>query len=168
MVSKLINGASHIPVLSFILNTFDIFNVLEFGMGIYSTRFFLFYEIELFSVETDKIWLNKRYNPDYANHHTFLYDIGTETNVFDAEVKNVNLDLIFIDGAKDSRVECTMKSLGKAPIIVQHDTEYTEYNWDAIILPPEYDRFTYKKHNLWTSIIVNTEANASIFGEFCN
>ena len=83
---------------------------------------------------------------DYLNHD--LNSFGAEVEFILGESIEVmqwmdpeQFDLIFVDG--NDRVQCLNDSIGRAPIIVCHDTHQAVQNWKDAIIPDTYKQLTY-------------------------
>ena len=116
-MSRELKHASHLPVLKAIYSFMPFKNVLEFGCGNYSTKFFAEVCERLISIENKDInWYNKIKNE--IKEAEFIFKHGIEAiQIFERDA--VIYDLIFIDGI--NRQECNNASFGRSPIIVVHD-----------------------------------------------
>lgn len=142
--TKLYN--SHLSVLEKILTTFEIGNVLEFGLGIFSTPLFVKYAKKVVSIEQ----MNEKWQEiikaeiKSANWRSFFQP--DPQIVFDCfDNSHSSFDLVFSDG--DPITRCIVANLAmkrNVPFVVLHDAEQIWcYRWDLLDIPPHYSRFNY-------------------------
>ena len=143
---------THLPVLDFLFNKFGIASTLEFGVGYYSTEFFLKQRIQLTSIETDEQWIRRLNLLPNPRHRIIIHPNNNVEEVLDGECRKEEFDLALVDGPRESRWSCVNKLIGRANIIVAHDTENQSYNWDRISLNSNYIRLDYSVLTPWTSI----------------
>lgn len=146
--------ATHLP---FIKKVFSVIEkpklIIEFGMGLYSTEFFIKNSEKTISIEMQsEEWFNNMFNKfgDTVNWEAHLL-LGQNT------YKNFNFskeaDVSFIDGHGESRPECINLMMDlQCPIILAHDTETTSYGWDRVNINNDYNSYTYKGFSVWTTI----------------
>lgn len=144
--------STHLPFLEKIFSLIEKPNlVIEFGMGNYSTNFFIQNSNKVESIEMQsKEWYDNMYEKfkTYDNWSPFMF-IGPD------EYKKHNFlkpDLCFVDGHGNTRPECVnlMIDLG-CPIIIAHDTETATYGWDRVN-QQNYKRYDFKKFDVWSSV----------------
>jgi hypothetical protein len=144
--------STHLPFLEKIFSLIEKPNlVIEFGMGNYSTEFFIKNSNKVESIEMQsKEWYDNMYEKFkvHTNWSPFMF-IGP-----DEYKKHIFLkpDLCFVDGHGDSRPECVnlMIDLG-CPIIIAHDTETESYGWGRVDLK-NYKKYDFKKFDVWSSV----------------
>lgn len=148
---------THFPALKFVFSNFNIKKVFEFGLGLFSTKFFLDLGCELISVEMQDVeWLEKvrkeiRYPDSWKSFYTGV-DISNEI----MELAN-NCDLAFVDGHLNSRPECVNEMFKRnIPVIVAHDFECNVYGWERILIPGNYNRILLDSHPVASTATVTT------------
>ncbi len=164
------NFASHLPIFEKVFATVEIKKVLEFGLGKFSTPFFVKHAELVVSVEQEsKEWYEriKAQNNSANWHPVFQPDPQIVFEQFDA--KNENFDLVFSDGAAETR--CLVANLAmkrNVPVVVLHDTEKVwHYQWNLLSIPANYARFNFRHQkgmNKVTTILAN--ANQSILEQW--
>ncbi len=147
----------HLPALKIIFKYFKgIKNVIEFGMGYFSTEFFIPNNCEVISIEMqDEKWFNIM-KEDIGNYIKWVPIFNYGADNFDELIKNKkDLDLAFIDGHADSRPECVNLCFNKnIPIIIAHDFECPVYGWDRIKVPESYSKFIFNNNNSQTVLFI--------------
>ncbi len=158
------NYSSHLNVLDKIFSSFSINSVLEFGLGMYSTKYFTEHAQYVISVEQES---HEWYDKVRAEIKTPSWGPVFQANpiaVFQYfDYKQIGFDLVFSDGAKDTRCMVANMALErKVPFVVLHDAEHIKwYRWDELIIPAGYHQFYFcckNGHNKTTSIITNKSA----------
>lgn len=154
--------SSHLPLMEKLICNFKPQNVLEFGMGLYSTPYLCFNCPNVTSIEmTTKEWFDKISEVIRTPRWKNLYIPGDFTAVewFRENIEDQSLDLVFVDGNIYSRWDAINACMDKnIPFIVAHDTQETAYRWDKIKLKEPYRMQNYTKHSsgVWTSLIYRT------------
>jgi len=145
--------STHLELLQFI---FDYIgkqkNVVEFGMGNFSTKLLLNNSENLVSIEMQsEDWFNKMVEKFSSNKNWKpLKLLGP--NLYTSCFFN-NTDFAFIDGHGETRPECVnLMFKNKVPVIIAHDTEAGCYGWTRVSEPFEYDSFVFKKHENWSTV----------------
>src|ERR1044072_104888 len=144
---------THLPVLTYLLDTFDVRSVMEFGLGNFSTPFFLSRGVRLTSVETDEGWLRHFVGLPAPNHKVIFHPDPNVHDIFEDVCRNNRYDLALVDGPRTTRWRCVNVLFERATIIVAHDTKSDHYDWHRIILPPGFCKMDYCQSVPWTSII---------------
>ena len=141
------NYASHLHVFERVFATFEIHKVLEFGLGKFSTQFFVDRAEAVVSVEQEsKEWYERlRAQIKAPNWHPiFQPDPRIVFEHFDAHKQN--FDLVFSDGAAVTR--CLVANLAMerdVPAVVLHDAEQVwYYSWNLLNIPASYARFNFR------------------------
>ncbi len=125
--------ASHLPVLRFIGQHFDVWSVLELGSGEFSTKCFLdremFPKLEIFlSLDDDANWA-KKIRKEHGNDARFNQKVITSdaefTGTLYKEIPARKDDVIFVDYSMNAETVCKLAVKGQ--IIVIHDFEYKPY-----------------------------------------
>jgi hypothetical protein len=148
---------THLPFLRFLFQAYEINDVLEFGMGNFSTKFFLFNDCNVCSIEQqEKSWYDKMTSEIKKKNWHPILNLGPEVPVQIID-KLGPVDLAFIDGHMDSRANCVNYLFHKAKMIVAHDFEYEGYNWHKIEVPPDYVKIIYYDGNLQTALFINKQ-----------
>ena len=155
------NYASHLPIFEKVFATFGIKKVLEFGLGKFSTPFFVKHAELVVSVEQEsKEWYERiKAQVNSANWHpVFQPDPQVIFKHFDAN--NQKFDLFFSDGAAETR--CLAANLAmerNVPVVVLHDAEKVwYYQWNLLSIPANYARFNFRHRkgaNKVTTILAN-------------
>jgi len=147
--------SSHLPILNLLFKKFKIRNILEFGMGNFSTVFFRERGFDkLFSVETGKRWAEKFIDDKPDNHFIISYE---KKDLYMIDIME-KFDLCFVDGnPAESRIRCINNNILKSNILVLHDSESPKIKLNNIILPDGYTRFDYIKVLPNTSLIIKDE-----------
>ena len=127
--------ASHIPALELIASCKEIYKVIEFGSGIYSTSHFLNKNVfrhltSLVSFESQEEWyasIKKQYTDNRLNLiHT------TEQDSLKASLEYAPVDLVFVDGkAATMRVPTALNAKHLTSLVVLHDANDQQY-YEAI------------------------------------
>jgi prepilin-type processing-associated H-X9-DG protein len=129
-------------------------NVIEFGMGYYSTDLLLQNSINLISIEMQS---NDCFNTittkfNETTNWTPILKLGaSEYTTVDFPKK---IDLAFVDGHVETRPEC-VNLMGKmgCPIIIAHDTEALDvYGWNRVNLGDKYKSIIYDEYVNWTTL----------------
>ena len=164
------NFASHLPIFEKVFATFEIKKVLEFGLGKFSTQFFVNHAELVVSVEQEsEEWYERiKAQVNSANWHpVFQSDPQVVFEQFDAN--NENFDLVFNNGASETR--CLVANLvmeRNVPVVVLHDAEKVwHYQWNLLSIPSNYSRFNFRHRkgaNKVTTILANS--NQSILEQW--
>lgn len=115
--------ASHLKVLTTVLNTYKPKRVLEYGSGRHSTPLFLSrpHVEKLTVVESDFVWRREL---------TTEYRDDRMTVLVEGYANPRNYDLVFIDDGVNADQRCrTIRNVlsRKHPVVVIHDAEVPEY-----------------------------------------
>lgn len=145
--------ASHLPLLKNLKTLTDYQTVLEFGCGLYSTKFF---------VENCKqVWSVENMHEDWASEvrskikgSNVIYLKGLEA-VESFRHSKANYDLIFVDGT--NRQECVNVSFGRTPLIVVHDLGFKQIKtgWLRSVKKNDYKLFVTYYANPPTALFAN-------------
>ena len=159
------NYASHLQIFEKVFGTFEIKKALEFGLGKFSTPFFVDHAGMVVSVEQEsQDWYEKmKAQINSENWHpVFQPDPRVVFERFDAN--NQNFDLVFSDGAAQTR--CLVANLAmerNVPVVVLHDAEKVwYYQWNLLSIPANYSRFNFRYResvNKVTTILANSSQN---------
>ena len=136
----LLDPGTCIPVLEVAVAVYQIDTVLEFGCGIWSTGCFVRNSKHITSIENVEEWVEfvkKEYN--HKNNLDVIHYTKPMNEYFN-ETKN-SYDLIFIDG--NERKECLQSSFYRSPIIVCHDMHASEFKWQTVNVPSDYNLMLY-------------------------
>ncbi len=100
--------------------------IIEDGGGEHSTALFIHSQAEvIITVEEDPDWKEKL---DRTFGEKDYLDRWWLTDIWDASFRGLKVDLVFIDGKKETRAERANDAFRKkVPIVVIHDTEFTEF-----------------------------------------
>ena len=144
---------SHLKMFKLIFEYKEVNSMIEFGMGDFSTPFFIEnVKEEIISIEMQqKSWYDKIHEQfSKSEKWTGISCIGR----FDFMKLKIykEFDLAFVDGHGDSRPECINFISEFVPSIVVHDTETLSYRWNLIHLPGDYIRVDDIKSRPWTTL----------------
>ncbi len=142
--------STHIHLLRFLMDNFDIKSVVELGIGHYSTPLFRSYlNVTVVSMDSDINWARKFESTN--NKHK----VGAAPLLGFADTVDW-FDLVFVDGnPANERATCVQKLLTKCKILVAHDTEPPgewKYHYGKIELPKDYVRIDDTSQTPWTSV----------------
>lgn len=147
---------SHLPILEKVFRIKQINTVLEFGMGMGSTVFFLNKCKDLTSIEMKNEPWHKKMSDWYTINKTSckfnpILALGPDT------YKNLTYepwyDLIFVDGHGLTRWNVINDMFSRTDLMMAHDTQQPTYQWSRVKLPPGWIWKDIKKFDVWTSII---------------
>jgi len=145
---------THKPVLEAILKHTKIEKVLEFGMGRFSTDFFLGKVKKLVSIEQQNQHYYDMYSKKYTDRNDvdFMFLPGPAYGPEWLRKSKSEFDLIFVDGDAEGRPLAINEAFKKTKIIVSHDTESKMYQWDNIKVPSGWKVVEFKKTIPWTTV----------------
>jgi len=127
---------------------------IEFGMGNYSTDYFIKNSVNTISIEMQsKDWYDNILNKfSQFNNWDAKLLLGPLTY---RNLKTITPDVSFIDGHGDSRPDCVNDMITiNCPVIIAHDTETASYGWHRVN-PMGYKRFDFKEYSVWTTLWTN-------------
>lgn len=156
--------ATHMPMLEALVEfKKKLGNVVEFGMGNYSTKFLLQHSEHLVSFEMQSsdwyqamlrnVFESKcskckiKWTPIWSLNDLHCYKLANQ--MFQ------EVDLVFVDGHQDTRPECANQFMNKAETIIMHDTEY-DYGWKRLKIEGYYS-FDFKKFSNWTTVLTKNQ-----------
>lgn len=147
--------SSHLKILEFIIDKFDIRSVFETGCGDFSTKLFLDKAKKVVSLETqNQSWFEK-INSEFGNKKNYLCNIKLDfKGIYDFLGGLEKFDLCFVDGRCD-RFRQVNYLFKKSNILVAHDTEANIYLWDRVDLPYDFLWIDIVEKEPWTSVITN-------------
>ena len=156
------NYSSHLLVLEKILTSFPVNDVLEFGMGKYSTPFFAARCKSVVSIEQEsKEWYEKTAAEVTSSNWEPLFECNPAM-VFDHFDKmGRRFDLVFSDGSPATRYLVANQAMRRnVPFVVLHDAEKVwYYRWNLLEIPEQYYRFNFRRREgspKTTTILSNT------------
>lgn len=139
--------ATHLPVFEKLFKERKIYKVLEFGCGMFSTKFFTDQGCSVTSIEMQhEEWADKVRQETPANVILCLGPMDWQKLDLDD-----SYDLIFVDGHGDSRPECLMWAKDKTNLIVAHDTEHPYYGWDRADMSG-FTKTVHDELSPWTTV----------------
>lgn len=143
---------SHIYALQFIFEHIRVSNVLECGMGFYSTPFLLDNSDSVTSVEMQDVdWLNKVINT--YGYQTRWHPISCIGEVLEQFILDADFDFVLSDGAAFSRPLIINHFMGKATeTLVGHDTESEWYDWNRVREDLGYYKYTFTDIAPYTTV----------------
>ena len=155
---------THIPILTALFEATEINTVIEFGMGDYSTPFFLRRVQRLVSVEQqDKEWYRRtaeRYaaEPGGCKWAHCYRPVGTDMGL--PLIQQCENDVLgFVDGHHAFRVAAVNAMLEHGlKTVVIHDTGLVDYyKLRELLLPYGYNHYTYRHVKLHPRTTVITQ-----------
>ena len=160
------NYSSHLRVFEKILASFPVNDVLEFGMGKYSTPFFAERCKAVVSIEQEsKEWYDKTVAEVKAPNWEPIFEVNPATvfEHFDKQLRR--FDLVFSDGVPQTRCLIANLAMRRAvPFVVLHDAEKIwYYRWNLLDIPNNYYRFNFRHRDgagKVTAILTNTGQDA--------
>lgn len=146
--------SSHLYILEKIYKILPIESVLEFGMGFYSTTFFVENSKKITSIEMQtEDWFNKVKEKIKSDKWKGILSLGE--NSFRNLTFEDKYSLCFVDGI--NRADCINFLQNKTEIIVAHDTE-AGCNWyNNVKLPKEFKIFDFNEKIPATTIYSKNE-----------
>lgn len=179
--ADLVSTASHLPALELFVKEFGVKKVLEFGMGMYSTPFFVdnceaVTSIEMQTPEWFERMTQELGDRDNWTPYLMLSQEEGKRVVRDLACEwldetNEKYDLALVDGHAWTRVNVAHRLMTKerSPIIVLHDTEPTDeiektYRWSKLYVPPEYVwvDFNYHPSKVTTALVRGAELHEKL------
>jgi len=151
---------SHIKILEFVVDKFNIKTVLETGLGKFSTSLFINKCDEVISLEMqDSKWydiISNKFNGSINFHPNLLLGPFSACKF----IKNIDkkFDLIFVDGHWESRWMQINVSFSKTDLIIAHDSEVKSYNWHKVIFPDNFVWIDVMNYIPWTAVICKKDS----------
>ena len=166
--------STHQPLVKGVLDLYGIQNVLEIGIGTYSTP--MFKDVNYLGIENDKYWINRmgKTLPDFE----FIYHdiapitrgtrIGKLTNVQKRDISNfykeimMRVDttnsLLFVDGYASTRV-LAINAIGHLfDTIIYHDCEPGTISYDYHLIEPiGYTKYYIKSPKSWACLLARED-----------
>ena len=144
---------SHLPILERIFKIKPINTVLEFGMGMGSTPFFLNNAKHLTSIEMQsKEWYD-RVVDNYGHYSHFKPHIALGPYAYADVTLEPPYDLIFVDGHGDSRWKVINDMFNHTSLMVIHDTQQPSYGWDKVVRPKFWSWMDIREQPTWTTVL---------------
>jgi hypothetical protein len=128
-------------------------NIVEYGMGNYSTGLLIDNTDNLISIEMQSTeWYDKMVN-DFGDRKNWKhYSLIGPLEFLKLDHPKL-IDLAFVDGHGESRPECINFLMDRnCPIIIAHDTEESGYGWGRVYSDNNYKVIVFKKYRNWTTI----------------
>jgi len=149
---------SHLPILNMLFRAYpSIEHVVEFGMGNFSTKYFMCQQCELMSVEMQSEEWFAKMSAELMNeakeHWTPVLALGA-TEWKTLKYPDV-VNLCFVDGHAESRADCVQFMFDKAMIIVCHDFECPVYEWSRIQKPNDFKLVVYHHSDVQTGVFIH-------------
>jgi hypothetical protein len=154
MIFKFDGIMSHIPILDYAFSIIDPKEVLEFGTGDFSTKYFVERGCVLTSIESQsEEWFHKAQsiNPNSI----YLPDPKIVLNY--AERLKKKWDLIFIDNDLESRWQLIDRLQKNTDTIISHDSEQSQYNFHSCSLEPGWVMFDMVLFRPWSIVVTKNE-----------
>ena len=154
---------SHRGVFEQILRRLEVRSVLEFGMGLYSTKLFADHCAFVASVEQESMeWYNKTVEMVRSPHWSPHFEADPAV-IFDYyDTKGVQFDLVLSDGKAETRCQVANMAMQRnVPVVALHDAEKIwYYRWNLLEIPVGYFRFDFRRNDELgkvTSILTNRD-----------
>jgi hypothetical protein len=157
--------ATHLPMLRFLLETFRPARIIEFGMGEFSTRLFAQSAADVISIESDPFWFQRGWT-GAATHHRVLWPTEAIQDYL-LDPHQSEFDLAFVDGPEESRVPCVNRLIGRARMIVIHDSLTRCYGWHRLQIPVDYGRVDDNRLPPATSVFARRTDDLLRINSFC-
>lgn len=127
-------------------------NVVEYGMGYFSTGLLIENSHKSISIEMQSLdWYNKMVK-EYGQNKKWTPHFKQGPMEFLKIEYDEFIDFAFVDGHGDSRPECINFMMDKkCPIIMSHDTETASYGWNRV-LKNNYKKLDFTKYQNWTTL----------------
>jgi len=153
--------ATHLPILKFVFEYMKPKNVMEWGMGAYSTPFFLDHCDSVYSFETSEEWYNKIVEK-YKERSNFRYSIDGKASAVLETLNEIisegkKYDLVFNDGGDDSRHIIAQTAQYWAQVIISHDTQEKQYRYENILLRDGWVWVDIMDYSVWTSVMTSDQ-----------
>jgi len=148
--------STHLPILEAIKEWHGEFkNVLEFGMGMYSTPYLVNNCKILKSIETDsKEWFKRIKDLIKADNWEPLVKIGPRSEMdFYQSIKEIYWDLILVDGAAECRSSSAQISQDISSVVVCHDSDEPSDRYQDVLLKDGWIWLDIKDYVKWTGVI---------------
>ena len=148
------NFQTHQDILHFLIKECNVDNVLETGMGSYSTRLFVENAGNVTSLEMQNQEWYQKIKEEFMNVSNFnpvLRLDQSEAYKF-LDEQSGPYDLVFVDGALD-RWRQVNKLFSKTKLMAVHDTEADGYLWKRVNLPSGWHWVDIKVHSPWTAVL---------------
>lgn len=151
---------SHLPLFEMLFKAFKIEVILEYGMGDYSTLSFLKNGKTVHSIEMqEKQWFDKmistinepEINPDW------IPTLALQSDAWREVYTDNQFDLVFVDGALESRPHCVNFWFNKCKIIVAHDFNKSCYHWEKIQKPDNYQLMIFGVGQRSTGVYIHND-----------
>lgn len=139
--------SSHMPIQLEFIKKFNPQNILELGVGYYSTKLYLDNCEKVTSVESDSdewLLLMKEFYSNYKNwNHIKISGLKEVCDYI--KYRNEVFDVIFVDG-DEFRAEETNFAFNFANTIIGHDTQH--FFRDNYKIPNEFHKIDFTKFNV--------------------
>ncbi|MDO8640452.1 MAG: hypothetical protein Q7R33_02820 [Nitrosarchaeum sp.] len=146
--------ATHMQILSWVVETFKPKRILELGVGRHSTKYLLDHAESLTSVETTKKeWLDI-VRREFGSHDSWTSLYAFRDQWLEQALKQ-SWDMVFVDCDEVSRPMWASKLQSVCPLIICHDTECQAYGWRSVTLNENFVWLDCTEQIQWTSIITS-------------
>lgn len=176
---------SHMPILEFLLDRFEINTALEFGCGLYSTPLLLQKCEHVESREMNSEEWSAKVNDHFWNSgidtlHWIRLWVEGPTAAMEIPNDASCFDLVLCDGHGDTRAEQAVSMIDRAGIIVIHDSQHMqtiEGLFDLIARFNHYARIDFNNWRKpvdlpagdvwpWTTVLVNDPDRAKVITDW--
>ena len=158
--------ASHLGILGEVCDVLKPRDAIEFGCGYHSTPYLLDRCEELLSIELNREWLYKVEErlTESQRKRWVRMPITNELLVWLMPGVMHETGLVLVDGAdyrarKDVAQACML--FQTARVVVCHDSERMEYNYDQVMLPEGWQCIRIEEEMPWTSVYTTDGGLAS-------
>lgn len=154
MIFKFDGIMSHIPVLDHIFKLKEPKEVLEFGTGDHSTRYFVQEGAVLTSIESQS---EECFHKAQSINSNSIYLPNPDIVLNYANRLQKKWDLIFIDNNLELRWQLIDILQKNTDIIIAHDSEQAQYNYHSCTLQPGWVMFDMVLFRPWSLVITKNE-----------
>ena len=139
--------SSHLAVLEKVFSAFEVKTVLEFGLGNFSTPFFVTHSQVVVSVEQEsRQWFEKTKAEINSQNWYPVFQPDPKEIFRHFDAANQRFDLVFSDGLSTTRcLVANMAMERNVPLVLLHDAEKIwYYQWNLLDIPANYSRFDFR------------------------
>ena len=148
--------SSHLKILEFIIDNFNVKTIFESGMGNFSTKLFIEKAEKVVSLDNSNQSWFEEINKKYEGRKNFIGVLKLQyQGIYDFIDALGNFDMAFVDGRAGDRWRVGNHLLKKSPITIFHYSQATCYNYEKVIIPFGYLWIDVIDFDPWTSVLTN-------------